>query len=179
MVLAKELRANPREIAQQIIARLELSDIGEPPEIAGAGFINFRLKEAFLRERFLSLLHDDAARRLPAGTEKKDGHRFQFAECGEADALSATSARRYLETRWRESPPLSGTKLSRDNHIGDWGTQFGMLIVGWKSELDKSALAGDPLAEMERIYKKISARCKEEPSILEKRASGAGQTAAG
>ena len=53
--------------------------------------------------------------------------------------------------------------MVRDNHIGDWGTQFGMLLVGWKTELDRDALAADPLGEMERIYKLISARCKEDP----------------
>src|ERR1051325_7157810 len=54
-----------------------------------------------------------------------------------------------------------GHDVVRDNHIGDWGTQFGMLLVGWKSELDRAALQADPLAELERIYKKISPQCDE------------------
>ena len=61
-----------------------------------------------------------------------------------------------------------GHKTVRDNHIGDWGTQFGMLLVGWKSELDRAALEADPIAEMERIYKLISARCKEDPDTLDR-----------
>src|SRR5208283_2331230 len=54
---------------------------------------------------------------------------------------------------------LLGHKVITDNHVGDWGTQFGMLLVGWKSALDPARLETDPLAEMERIYKLISARC--------------------
>jgi len=62
---------------------------------------------------------------------------------------------------------LLGHHVVTDNHIGDWGTQFGMLIVGWKRDLDSAALQADPLAEMERLYKKLSAECKENPATLE------------
>ena len=46
-----------------------------------------------------------------------------------------------------------GHEVIRDNHIGDWGTQFGMVIYGWKNLLDRAALARDPIAELVRIYK--------------------------
>src|SRR5205085_10384244 len=54
---------------------------------------------------------------------------------------------------------LLGHRVITDNHIGDWGTQFGMLLVAWKSILDTKRLNDDPLAEMERIYKIVSAKC--------------------
>jgi arginyl-tRNA synthetase len=60
-----------------------------------------------------------------------------------------------------------GHRVITDNHIGDWGTQFGMLLVGWKRELDAAALQADAIAELERIYKKISAECKENPATLD------------
>src|SRR5438045_2009247 len=59
MVLAKQQRANPRQLAQQIIDRLNVGDICEPPEIAGAGFINFRLRRDFLNGRVTALLADE------------------------------------------------------------------------------------------------------------------------
>jgi arginyl-tRNA synthetase len=62
---------------------------------------------------------------------------------------------------------LLGHKVITDNHIGDWGTQFGMLLVGWKTMLDKTALEADAIAELERIYKSVSERCKAEPEVLE------------
>ncbi|HZN45955.1 MAG TPA: arginine--tRNA ligase, partial [Nitrospiraceae bacterium] len=52
-----------------------------------------------------------------------------------------------------------GHRVIADNHIGDWGTQFGMLLVGWKTILDRDALAKEPIAELERIYKTISSQC--------------------
>ena len=51
---------------------------------------------------------------------------------------------------------LLGHRVVTDNHIGDWGTQFGMLLLGWKTQLDEAALAADPIAELERIYKLIN-----------------------
>ena len=57
---------------------------------------------------------------------------------------------------------LLGHRVITDNHLGDWGTQFGMLLAGWKTLLDRAGLERDPLAEMERIYKEISAQCDPE-----------------
>ena len=50
---------------------------------------------------------------------------------------------------------LLGHRVITDNHIGDWGTQFGKLLVGWKKHLDPAALQADPIAEMERLYKLV------------------------
>jgi arginyl-tRNA synthetase len=54
-----------------------------------------------------------------------------------------------------------------DNHIGDWGTQFGKLLAGWKRGLDREKLRADPIAEMERLYKWINAACETDPQALE------------
>jgi arginyl-tRNA synthetase len=62
---------------------------------------------------------------------------------------------------------LLGDEVIADNHIGDWGTQFGMLLTGWKELLNRSALETDPLGEMERLYKLVAAQCKENPGRLE------------
>jgi arginyl-tRNA synthetase len=62
---------------------------------------------------------------------------------------------------------LLGHRVSTDNHLGDWGTQFGKLIVGWKNHLDTASLARDPIAEMERLYKLVHAACEQDPKTLE------------
>src|SRR3989442_1530516 len=62
---------------------------------------------------------------------------------------------------------LLGHRVITDNHLGDWGTQFGMLLVGWKRDLDVAALKADAIGEMDRLYKKLSAECKENPDTLE------------
>jgi len=62
---------------------------------------------------------------------------------------------------------LLGHTVITDNHIGDWGTQFGMLLLGWKRDLDTTALSADPIAELERVYKKINAECQANPASLD------------
>ena len=62
---------------------------------------------------------------------------------------------------------LLGHKVITDNHIGDWGTQFGKLLVGWKTLLDRESLQRDPISEMERLYKTIHADGERDPAILE------------
>jgi arginyl-tRNA synthetase len=61
-----------------------------------------------------------------------------------------------------------GHKVITDNHIGDWGTQFGKLLFGWKEHLDKNALSIDALAEMERLYKLVNAACDNDSKVLER-----------
>ena len=60
-----------------------------------------------------------------------------------------------------------GHEVITDNHIGDWGTQFGKLLVGWKNHLDRDALATDALGELERLYRLVNKACEEEPTTLE------------
>ncbi|MGB8355952.1 MAG: arginine--tRNA ligase [Chthoniobacteraceae bacterium] len=161
MILAKQAKANPRQLAQEIIAKLDMGDMCETPEIAGAGFINFRLKPAWIAAR-LSEFSKDARLGVPAPAKvkklvidfsgpnvAKPMHVGHIRSTGIGDTLSRIAS-------------FIGHEVVRDNHIGDWGTQFGMLLVGWKTILDKEALAADPLGEMERIYKLISAKSRED-----------------
>jgi arginyl-tRNA synthetase len=62
---------------------------------------------------------------------------------------------------------LLGHRVISDNHLGDWGTQFGKLLLGWKQILDRDALAREPIAELERLYKVINAECDANPARLE------------
>src|SRR5439155_304121 len=60
-----------------------------------------------------------------------------------------------------------GHEVVRDNHIGDWGTQFGMVIYGWKNLLDQQALQRNPLAEIVRVYKETNERANSNPQVRE------------
>ena len=166
MVLAKQAKANPRQIAQQIIDKLDIAEICEPPEIAGAGFINFRLKRDWLEKRLAALMDDDRLGVPEPATPEKIV--IDFSSPNVAKPMHVGHIRStILGDALARIAEFLGHDVVRDNHIGDWGTQFGMLLVGWKTALDKDALAADPLGEMERIYKLISARCKEDPATLE------------
>jgi arginyl-tRNA synthetase len=166
MLIAKRERKNPRAVAQQILDRLDVADLCEAPDIAGAGFINFRLKPAPLAAWFSRLAADEKLG-VPA-PEIPRKIIVDFSSPNVAKPMHVGHIRStILGDALARIAEFIGHEVVRDNHIGDWGTQFGMLLVGWKSVLNREALAADPLGEMERIYKLISARCKEDPATLE------------
>ena len=166
MILAKHAKSNPRELARQIIDKLDVAELCEPPEIAGAGFINFRLKREWI-ERRLAELAADGRLGVPVPAKTKTIV-VDFSSPNVAKPMHVGHIRStFLGDAISRIAAFIGHRVIRDNHIGDWGTQFGMLLAGWKTVLNKEALAADPLGEMERIYKLISARCKEDPAVLE------------
>ncbi len=160
MMLAKQQRANPRQLAQQIIDKLDVAELCEPPEIAGAGFINFRLRPAWIEQRIATLANDERLG-VPA-PERVKQLVIDFSSPNVAKPMHVGHIRStILGDSLARIAEFIGHRVVRDNHIGDWGTQFGMLLVGWKTVLDRDALAADPLGEMERIYKRISPQCDE------------------
>ena len=165
MQLAKPRRANPRQLATEIIAKLQVDDLCEKPEIAGAGFINFRLKPATISAHLSALAADDrlgtplvAARRLVVDFSSPNVAKPMHVGHIRSTILGDSLARigRFL-----------GHTVVADNHIGDWGTQFGMLCLAWKTLLERPALDLDPIAELERIYKIQHERCKTDPTALD------------
>ena len=166
MILAKQQRANPRQLAAQIIERLDVADLCAPPEIAGAGFINFRLLPTALESQ-LPALAADPRLGVPA-PEQPQTILIDFSSPNVAKPMHIGHIRStILGDALARSAAFLGHRVVRDNHIGDWGTQFGMLLHAWKTERDPAALAADPLGEMERLYKLISARSKEDPGTLD------------
>lgn len=157
MQLAKVRRVNPRALAQEIAARIDFEEMGPPPEIAGAGFINFRLHPHWLADRLKALTADE---RLGCPPPPPRTLVVDFSSPNVAKAMHVGHIRSTIlgDSLCRIGRFL-GHRVIADNHIGDWGTQFGMLLVGWKTILDRDALAKEPITELERIYKTISARC--------------------
>jgi arginyl-tRNA synthetase len=166
MSLAKARKLNPRQLATDVLARLELSAVCEKVEIAGAGFLNFRLQAAVLAQNLAAaargehLFFDRAAQPrtvvidFSSPNVAKPMHVGHIRSTGIGDALQ-----RVLR--------LLGHNVKSDNHIGDWGTQFGKLLLGWKAILDRPALERDAIAELERLYKVINAECDANPDRLE------------
>jgi arginyl-tRNA synthetase len=166
MILAKQQKANPRQLAQDIIAKLDIADLCAPPEIAGAGFINFRLKPEWLAQRFAEFLRDDRLGVPQPGRVRQIV--IDFSSPNVAKPMHVGHIRStILGDALARIAAFVGHRVVRDNHIGDWGTQFGMLLLGWKTELNPEALAADPLGEMERIYKLISPRSEADPATHE------------
>jgi arginyl-tRNA synthetase len=166
MSLAKTRKLNPRQLATDVVAKLDVTEICEPVEIAGAGFLNFRLKNSGLAQTLAAAARGEHLFFEKAGSPKsvvidfsspnvaKPMHVGHIRSTGIGDALQRTLR-------------LLGHRVITDNHIGDWGTQFGKLLLGWKQILDRPALERDAIAELERLYKIINTECDANPARLE------------
>ena len=169
MSLAKSRKMNPRQLATSVLAKLDVGDWCEKVEIAGAGFLNFRLKNAVLSgalqaaARGEHLFFESVAQ--TSGLCSETGQRpvprtvvIDFSSPNVAKPMHVGHIRStILGDSLARTLRLLGHRVITDNHIGDWGTQFGLLLLGWKQHLKPDALKTDPLGEMERLYKMVSA----------------------
>jgi arginyl-tRNA synthetase len=166
MALAKERKLNPRQLASDVLGKLDVSEWCEKVELAGAGFINFKLKP----DAILHLLQQ-AGRGEHLFFEKSAAPRtivIDFSSPNVAKPMHVGHIRStILGDSLARTLRLLGHHVITDNHIGDWGTQFGKLLVGWKQQLDRAALERDPMAEMERLYKTIHTASEADPAVLD------------
>lgn len=166
---AKTRKQNPRALAEKIVAEISPEKLAQfDVSIAGPGFINFKLKPATL---LAWLQAYDSEEHLKSGASAfYHGYRqvVDFSSPNTAKQLHVGHIRgmvigeaicRLLE--------FCGAEVVRDNHIGDWGTQFGKLIWGYKNLRNDAALAADPLEELERLYKAADAATKHDPAVLD------------
>lgn len=163
MMNSKAIGKNPREIATTLVENFKENDLIEKLEIAGPGFINIHLKNNFLNNEVKKV-----------DNEKYD---FSFLNVDETviiDYSSPNIAKRMHIGHLRSTIigdaikrilDFIGFKTISDNHIGDWGTQFGKLIVAYNKWLDKEAYEADPIGELERIYVLFSDEAKKEPTL--------------
>lgn len=167
MALAKERKMNPRQLATDVVAKLDVSEWCEKVDIAGAGFLNFRLKPSALA----SVL-ESAARGEHLFFQKTSQPRTAVIDFSSPNVAKPMHVGHIRSTILGDSLArtlrLLGHHVITDNHIGDWGTQFGKLLVGWKTMLDRNALKADPIAEMERLYKSVNTASENDPAVLER-----------
>ena len=164
--LAKQRKLNPRALAEQVKAALDVAELCDALDIAGPGFLNFRVRPAALA----AVLQAEAAKEQPfvakaaqPRTVVIDFSSPNVAKPMHVGHIRSTGIGDALQRVFR----LLGHRVISDNHLGDWGTQFGKLLLGWKQILDRDALAREPIAELERLYKVINAECDANPARLE------------
>jgi arginyl-tRNA synthetase len=166
LVLGKQRGENPRTLAEKILAGIDVSDLGELPTVAGAGFINFMLRSDAIAKKAGKLLPDE---RL--GVAKTSSTKRIVIDFGSPNVAKPMHVGHIRSTVLGDAlarvASFLGHEVIRDNHIGDWGTQFGMVIYGWKNLLDQQALQRDPLAEVVRIYKETNERATGDPQVRE------------
>ncbi|MFW5732265.1 MAG: arginine--tRNA ligase [Planctomycetota bacterium] len=170
MAAAKEMKTNPRELASAVVEHADLDDIAETVEVAGPGFINITLKNDWLSRRLTAALADERLG-VPVPQDPdtvvvdysspnlaKEMHVGHLRSTIIGDALART-----LE--------FTGQVVIRQNHVGDWGTQFGMLIVHYREETLQQAEAvvqGQQdaidlsISDMEEFYREAKKRFDED-----------------
>ncbi|CAN5574477.1 arginine--tRNA ligase [soil metagenome] len=167
LLLAKQRGENPRALAQKILDAWVPSDLCGPPTIAGAGFINFTVRRDALEQHVAALLNDE--RLGVARAEQPKRIVIDFGSPNVAKPMHIGHIRStVIGDALARVAQFLGHDVIRDNHIGDWGTQFGMVIWGWKNLLNQEALSRDPIAELVRIYKETNEQGNADPAIREK-----------
>jgi arginyl-tRNA synthetase len=166
---AKARRLNPRQLAEQLVAALPASTrAAYDAEIAGPGFINFRLKPASLHGWLATYATPADLRTGAAALYAGRRYVVDYGSPNTAKQMHVGHIRSIVigEAICRLLTFCGGVVI-RDNHLGDWGTQFGKILYGYRHFLDEAALARDPLEEFERLYKAADTACRETPAALE------------
>jgi arginyl-tRNA synthetase len=151
MQLAKALGRKPRDVAEEIARRLASAPMLEAAEVAGPGFVNLRLKPAWLSGRLQDMARSERLGVEPAAKPKTvviDYSGPNVAKPLHVGHLRSTIIGDALARLLR----FLGHTAIGDNHLGDWGTQFGILIYGYKHHRDDAAYAADPVRELSRLY---------------------------
>jgi arginyl-tRNA synthetase len=166
MALAKRVGRSSRELAEALIERLDVADLCEPPQIAGPGFINLRLRVDWLQERLATIRDDprlgvretDSPRRVvidySAPNVAKEMHVGHLRSTIIGDALARLTS-------------FMGHEVIAQNHIGDWGTPFGMLI----EHMRESAGAGQEsrsIGDLGDFYRTARQKFESDESFAER-----------
>ena len=164
MGAAKKAKQNPRELAQKVAEALAGNAVIESAEVAGPGFINLRLRPEFLAQNIHAALND--ARFGIAKTDKPQTVVIDYSSPNLAkemhvghlrSSIIGDSISRVLE--------FMGNTVIRQNHVGDWGTQFGMLVA-YLVEQQKDNAAFE-LADLEQFYRAAKVRFDEDPAFAD------------
>jgi arginyl-tRNA synthetase len=174
MALAKRAGLKPRDVAVEIIRRLDVGDLFEPPtEPVGPGFINLRVRQDALARAVVAAVRDPRMGVAPVAEPEtividfggpnvaKPMHVGHIRSTVIGDALA-----KILKFR--------GHRTITDNHLGDWGTQFGMILWGWKHCRDDARFSADPstkptaelTAELARLYRLVRKVADAKPEEL-------------
>ncbi|WRH67059.1 MAG: arginine--tRNA ligase [Planktothrix sp. GU0601_MAG3] len=168
MSLTKPLKSNPRAIATQIIDHLIIDEICETPEIASPGFINLRLKTDYLQIQLQKMLGDERLNIPKVNPNQKmivDFSSPNIAKEMHVGHLRSTiigdSIARVLE--------FQGHEVLRLNHVGDWGTQFGMLITYLREVYPEALTTADALVlgDLVEFYRQAKVRFDQDETFKE------------
>ncbi len=163
--LGKAAKMSPRDVATRLVAALDAGDLIASADVAGPGFINLRLRDETVARDVvarncvdLGTPHDGAGKTLVIDYSSPN-----VAKRMHVGHLRSTVIGNALDRMHR----FLGWKVIADNHIGDWGTQFGKLIVAWERWRNEIAFKADAIAELQRLYQKFGVEEKTDASLTD------------
>ena len=165
MTLAKQLKTNPRALAEQIKGAIQADDLCSEVSIAGPGFLNFRISPATLAQKVTTIANTNGCDVAKTATPKTIV--IDFSAPNVAKPMHVGHIRStFIGDCLARVARFVGHNVITDNHVGDWGTQFGMIIHGWKTQLNHDALKQDAIHELVRVYKLVNALTKSDEAVL-------------
>ena len=154
MPLGKHLGRQPRELAAEIVAAVDVADFCHPPEVAGPGFINLKLRDDWIIAQLARAVGDP--RLAVPSAEKPRSFVIDYSAPNVAKPMHVGHIRStVIGASLAAVLRFAGHRVITDNHIGDWGTQFGMIIYGWRHFRDEAAYQDDPVNELARLYRLV------------------------
>ncbi|MBJ6610118.1 MAG: arginine--tRNA ligase [Candidatus Thiothrix moscowensis] len=161
MAAAKQLKTNPRELAVHLLESVDLSDMAAKLEVAGPGFINIYLKHEWLAERLEETPPD-----LPLSGEEAKTIVVDYSGPNLAKEMHVGHLRStIIGDAVARVLAFQGNKVIRQNHVGDWGTQFGMLIAHMVSLQAQGGELSMQLSDLETFYRAAKQRFDAEPEF--------------
>ena len=155
MPLQKKLGKPPLAIAEEIVSKVDLSDFCSSVSIAGQGYVNLRLSPDWLAKRLMEA-HLDPERLTVAPAATPKTYIIDYSSPNVAKPMHVGHIRStVIGDSITKILRFLGHNAISDNHLGDWGTQFGMIIYGYKNFRDDVAFGQAPVLELGRLYRVV------------------------
>jgi arginyl-tRNA synthetase len=172
MGAAKKLKTNPRELATKVVAELDLDGIASKVELAGPGFINIHLDEKWLAAQLNIVAQDDCIGVAQRGVNSGDDQQTVVVDYSAPNLAKEMHVGHLRSTIIGDAVvralEFRGDKVIRQNHMGDWGTQFGMLIAHLSDKLAGNEVAETALADLENFYREAKIRFDNEEGFADR-----------
>jgi len=172
MGAAKKLKTNPRELASKVVEHLDLTGIASKVELAGPGFINIHLSETWLAQQLSTIAIDEKLGVSQRGATQEDKQQNVVVDYSAPNLAKEMHVGHLRSTIIGDAVvralEFRGDKVIRQNHMGDWGTQFGMLLAHLSDKLAADEVAETALADLENFYREAKVRFDDEEGFADR-----------
>jgi arginyl-tRNA synthetase len=172
MGAAKKLRTNPRELATKVVEHLDLAGIADNIELAGPGFINIHLDKNWLAAQIAKTTSDEKLGVTQRGATAEDKPQTVVVDYSAPNLAKEMHVGHLRSTIIGDAVvralEFRGDKVIRQNHMGDWGTQFGMLLAHLSDKLNANEVAETALSDLENFYREAKIRFDEEEGFADR-----------